>query len=127
MYTIDVDFDVYKALTIRRDAESTTYNDVLREVLQLEPSPSETPSTGPRGQAWVVKGKSYPPSTEFRGKYKGKYYTARVENGALVYQGRRFDSPSPAAMEITGTSVNGWRFWECRRPGESSWTLMAST
>ena len=30
--------------------------------------------------------------------------------------GRVQNSPSEAAYSITGNHVNGWRFWECRRP-----------
>jgi negative regulator of replication initiation len=37
MQTIQIDFDVYKALTVRRSSEDVTYNDVLREMLGLEP------------------------------------------------------------------------------------------
>lgn len=126
MSTIEVDFDVFKALTSRRPTESTTYNDVLREVLGLQRSPLPQGSVVPRGSAWEVKGKSFPAGTEFRAKHKGKEYAGRVEGGALVVQGKRFDSPSPAAMAITGTSVNGWRFWECKRPGDATWRLMTA-
>ena len=33
-------------------------------------------------------------------------------------------SPSEAAVKITGTSVNGWRFWQCKGPGDPGWQLM---
>jgi hypothetical protein len=35
MVALDVDFDVFKALTNRRATEAVTYNDVLREILGL--------------------------------------------------------------------------------------------
>ena len=41
MVTIEVDFEVFKALTVRRATESMTCNDVIRELLKLPPR-SET-------------------------------------------------------------------------------------
>lgn len=35
MSTIEIDFDVYKALTLRCTSEEATYNDVLRQRLNL--------------------------------------------------------------------------------------------
>ncbi|HOX41758.1 MAG TPA: DUF4357 domain-containing protein, partial [bacterium] len=58
---------------------------------------------------------------EFRANYKGQTILAKVESGSLVLNGKRFDSPSAAAVSITGNMVNGWIFWECRLPGKTSW------
>ena len=70
----------------------------------------------------IVKNVRFPQGTDFRAFYKGQTHTARVEGGALMLaNGERFDSPSAAAISITGNSVNGWIFWECRLPGKSSW------
>lgn len=62
--------------------------------------------------------------TEFRAHYKGETHLARVQNGALVVNGQRYDTPSAAAMSITGSPVNGWMFWECRLPGQASWQMI---
>lgn len=126
-HTISIDFDVFKELTARLENPSDTYNGVLRRLLDL--SAEDTPSSGkalPDTRSWVVGGATFPHGTELRAKYKGATYTARVEDGALVYDGHRFDSPSPAAMAITRNSVNGWIFWECRLPGKSTWVLIDS-
>ena len=52
MRTIEVDFDVFKALTMRRPSEIVSENDVLRELLGL---PTQRQSTGlaaePAGRA----------------------------------------------------------------------------
>lgn len=128
MSTIEIDFDVFKALTIRRSNEAVSYNDVLRELLGLR-SKKETaaPVSGTPSQGeWVAKGVHFPVGTEFRAKYKGQTYIGRVESGALVVNGKRFDSPSAAAVNITKNAVNGWNFWECRFPGSSSWVLIIS-
>ena len=37
---IDIDFEVFKALTSMRQSESDSYNRVLRRLLKLEPAPS---------------------------------------------------------------------------------------
>ncbi len=128
MHTIEVDFDVFKQLTVRRATEDVTYNDVIRELLgldQAEAGPTNEPSR-PSPSDWVAKGVRFPSGTEFRANYKGQLRTGRVEGGALFVNGQRYDSPSAAAVAITGSAVNGWRFWECRLPGKSSWQLIES-
>ncbi len=125
MRTIEVDFDVYKALMLRRPSEDVTENDVLRELLGLSRnSKSATPANPPAPGDWVTKGVRFPAGTEFRANYKGQIYLGRAESGALVLNGKRFDTPSAAAMSITKNPVNGWTFWECRVPGRASWQIL---
>jgi len=125
MRTIEVDFDVYKALMLRRPSEDVTENDVLRELLGLSrSSKSATPANSPAPGDWVTKGVRFPAGTEFRANYKGQTYLGRAESGALVLSGERFDTPSAAAMSITKNPVNGWTFWECRVPGRASWQIL---
>ncbi len=127
MATIEVDFEVFKELTVRRESESMTENDVIRLLLGLDDQASETTAgnetTG--GNPWVCKGVAFPHGTEFRATYKGQMYTGLVAEGALVVQGKRFTSPSSAAVSITGNPVNGWRFWECLLPGKKHWKVIA--
>jgi hypothetical protein len=141
MPQVHVDFDVFKALTMRRAEESVTENDVLRELLGLpkapnskQPSPPQSgtpfaPSVWPLLSAspadWISKGVRFPEGTEFRAHYKGQTYLGRVKQSALVVNDKRFDSPSAAAMDITGGKpANGWLFWECRMPGEATWRMI---
>ena len=128
MHTVEVDFDVYKQLTVRRTTEDVSYNDVIRELLGLGQGKASATkeAAGPSPEDWVAKGVRFPGGTEFRANYKGKVHTARVEGGALAVNGKQYDSPSAAAMAITGSPVNGWRFWECRLPGKSSWQFIES-
>ena len=126
MPTIEVDFDVFKALTARRPSEQVTENDVLRRLLGL---PSKNPVPGaaaPAAGDWVTKGVRFPAGTEFRAAYKGQTYLARVEGGALALNDRRYDTPSAAAMSITDNPVNGWTFWEARLPGQAGWKMIKS-
>lgn len=125
MRTIEVDFDVFKAITMRRASEEVSENDVLRELLGL---PSRKAGSHAQASAapgdWVTKGVRFASRTEFRATYKGRTYLARVEGGALVLNGKRFDSPSAAAISITRNPVNGWHFWQCRIPGQASWQMI---
>ena len=142
---IEIDFDVFKAITMRRASEAVTPNDVLREVFKLPPSENAPAPSAPPAQKtpqslppidtnqsvggsgdWVTKGVRFPQGTEFRARHKGVTHCAKVGGGALVLNGKWFDSPSAAAVSITNNSVNGWIFWECRLPGESSWKLISS-
>lgn len=127
MRTIEVDFDVFKALTTRRPSEDVTENDVLRSLLGLpsKRGPGATVQREiPDPGDWIVKGIRFPVGTEFRASYKGQSWLGRVERGALVVNGRRFDTPSAAAVFITKSPSNGWTFWECRFPGQASWQLI---
>lgn len=128
MAVIDVDFEVFKELTARRRSEEMTENDVLRALLGLTKSSRETRGavTAGGGAAWISKGVVFPHGTEFRATYKGQQYTAVVRDGALALNGKRFSSPSAAAISITGNPVNGWRFWECLLPGSTKWRVAAN-
>jgi hypothetical protein len=127
MPVIQVDFDVFKALTMRRASEEVTENDVLRQLLGLSAhkGTAAQPSAPAPGD-WITKGVRFPAGTEFRAVYKGQTYLARVEGGALVLSGKRFDSPSAAAVSITRNPVNGWRFWQARLPGQAGWKIIES-
>jgi len=129
MHTIEIDFEVFKALTVRRETEATSYNDVIRELLKLGTPARVEQSVAPAAseasaQDWLCKGVRFPAGTEFRANYKGGVYYAKVEGGSLVVDGKSVTSPSDAAKIVTNTNVNGWTFWECRFPGESRWKLI---
>lgn len=126
MPAIQVDFEVFKALTMRRASEEVTENDVLRQLLGLPARKGPSAQTVPAPGDWIAKGVRFPAGTELRAAYKGQTYLGRVEGGALVLSGKRFDSPSAAAMSITGNKpVNGWRFWDARLPGQAGWVPIA--
>ncbi len=123
---IEIDFEVFKELTNRRETENITYNDVLRELLGLNPLKTSVTSSSFESSAgaWTTKGVTFSAGTEFRANYKGQTIFGKVESGSLVVNGNRFDSPSAAAVSITGNMVNGWIFWECRMPGKTSWQII---
>jgi hypothetical protein len=129
---IDIDFDVFKALTARRKTESMTYNDVIRELLGLDSSArsalrvnvERAEARGAlRGFAgYSHRGLSLPDGTQLRATYKGQVYRAEIRDGKwLDDTGVEHLSPSGAAHAITGTNVNGLRFWEAQRPADLEW------
>ena len=124
MYTIEIDFDVYKEITNRRETEDITPNDILRELFGLSRSKSEGKIAQTDGTPWVTKGVSFPEGTEFRGTHKGLRYNGIVKNGGLILNGEKYSSPSSAAVSITKNAVNGWIFWECKIPGQDRWQLI---
>jgi hypothetical protein len=123
MPNIYVDFDVFKALTARRATEDVTENDVLRQLLGFAAAQGK-PSGRPGPGDWVTKGVRFPQGTQARANYKGQLHLAEVKDGALVLNGRRYDSPSAAAMAITKAPANGWTFWEVKLPGHGEWRTM---
>ncbi len=130
MVAINVDFEVFKELTALRESESVSENDVIRNLLGLGKTNSKnnhkTEKVENNGIPWVCKGVTFPHGTKFKAIYKGQSYAAHVDNGALLLNGKRFTSPSSAAVSITGNPVNGWMFWECLFPNSSNWQLIAN-
>jgi hypothetical protein len=123
MATIDVDFEVFKAITVLRDAEEVSPNDVLRRLLKLPTSGSK--ANGVAGGGWSYKGVVFPNGTVFRKTYKNKIYTAEVVKGQLLLDGKPMKSPSEAAMAITKSPVNGWTFWQCKFPDSHRWLALS--
>jgi hypothetical protein len=129
---IDIDFDVFKALTALRQSEHHTYNEVLRDLLGLERTFGRklgdsmsvmTRALGPAGgSGFVSRGLYLPEGTMLRAKYKGVRFTASITNGRWRdADGNEHGSPSAAAQAITHTNVNGLRFWEAKRPSDVDW------
>ena len=58
------------------------------------------------------KKRMYPNGTKLAGIHRGRLYCAKVVDGEVVYNGKRFSSLSAAAEEVTGKSTNGWTFWK---------------
>lgn len=142
MRTIEIDFEVHKAIELERQSFDEAPNTALRRLLGIAPAaPEETaePETPPAspptaGNSWVGKGQSkgltLPHGTELQMDYNGQRFSGRVDNGALVFEGRRFSSPSGAADELCRTkdgrktSLNGKELISALLPGETDWVLL---
>ncbi len=123
MRQIEIDFDVFKELTAKLENESDSYNDVMRRLLKLKaPAPSKLSIAKQAGKPWVSKGVNFDHETKFRVNYKGQMYTAHVNDGRLMISEHGASSSlSHAARLITNTSVDGWIFWEVKRPTDTRW------
>jgi predicted CopG family antitoxin len=144
MATIDVTFEVWKRIVALTTGENDAFNDVITRLLDFRDfhdANSETkiakqanvkPETilqpqistdrvefGPND--WVTKNVCFPEGTDFRGEHEGAYHFAKVQRGALYYDGQRFESASRAAIQVRKYSENGWRFWQCKRPTDKDW------
>jgi hypothetical protein len=138
---IEIDFEVFKALTARLENEYDTYNEAVRRLLGLPATqasllPGEVDAPGlpavPQANAlspfaggvWLSN-VYFPNGTTFRATYKGKTYRARIQQSQWIDEfGQIRSSPSDAASAISGTNVNGWRFWFVRRPQDEDWQRM---
>jgi len=123
MATIDVDFEVYKALTNMRETEETTYNSVLRDLLRLGAPVLSSKKYLP---SWTWKGVTLPSGTKLRAEYKGKVYTAEIVDGEWVQDGKTYGSPSAAAYAVTHSGINGWAFWTVMRPTDPTYSTLGA-
>lgn len=138
---IEIDFEVFKQLTARLESEVESYNDVIRRLLSLPdretaflpgeidapglPAPASQNALAPQpGGVWYSN-VFLPNGTWFRATYKGKTYRAWINQSQWIDElGNVRTSPSDAASAISGTNVNGWRFWFVRRPHDEDWQRM---
>ena len=141
MQQIEIDFDVFKALTSRRRSESHTYNEVIRELLDIDRGSTvhEDPpflkvtnaianslaiANGPT-KGFALRGLLLPNGTLLRAIHKGRTFEAQIEEGKWINSdGTVYNSPSAAASAVTNNNVNGWRFWKAKRPSDSEWRLL---
>lgn len=129
---IEIDFEVYKQLTARRLHEEHSYNDVLRELLNLPAQASEaigpssaTPSLPGEARGFALRTGTLPDGTQLKAAYKKTEYRAEISNGRWIDEaGNEHSSPSAAASAISNTNVNGLRFWQAKRPQDRDWTRL---
>lgn len=127
MRTIEIDFDVHKAIELERTSFSESENEVLRRLLKLGAASVATPSAETGGLPWTRKGVTLPHGTKLQMQYNGRQYNGAVENGQWVVEGERFSTPSGAASRVAvtkngnHTSLDGWAYWYVKRPGDTDW------
>jgi hypothetical protein len=138
---IEIDFEVFKALTAKLVDEGDTYNEAIRRLLglpateaRLLPGEIDVPGLPAAYSGNALAAYSggvyfsnvfFPDGTMFRATYKGKTYRAWIKNSQWIDElGQIRTSPSDAASAISHTNVNGWRFWFVRRPHDEDWQRM---
>lgn len=135
-FSISVSLEVYKQLTARLE-EGQSHDDVIRELLSLDSIVEiENPTSATlekmsdfimktqlaRGNGFLSRGLWLPNGTELRARYKQNEYRASIVDEKWIDDsGDLHTSPSAAASAITGTNVNGLRFWEAKRPSDKGW------
>lgn len=134
---IKIDFDVHKLIEAHRDNFSETPNTVLRRLLNLPVLPllqslvvtTDQDSTESK-RSWSDDGLTLPHGTKLRMYYNKQWFVGVVSDGQLVVNGKAFQAPSAAAMEVgitkqgKKTHLNGWRCWEAQLPEEIEWNLL---
>lgn len=125
MQHIEIDFEVWKALTHRREHETHSYNEVLRELLGLPilpPSVAALSADDVQEAGRTLGGRYLPNGTRLRSKYKDAWFYAEITDGRLIGEnGKTYGSASAAARAVTNNNVNGLSFWEVRRPADNEW------
>lgn len=125
--TIEIDFEVHKRIELERQSFAETPNAVLRRLLSIggEQTPRPTAPTGDR--PWAGKGITLPHGTELRMEYNGRVHMGVIQNGTWMVEGGEYKSPSAAAGGVARTrdgkqtSLDGWIYWQAKRPGETQW------
>jgi len=150
MRTIEIDFDVHQMIELERRGFEEKENDALRRLLKLElkattsdPAPNDKLSQ-PQGvknnepleandrRSWSGKGVELPHGTELRMEYNGQIHRGAIGDGYWVVDGVRSTSPSDAAGSVATTkngtrpSLNGWIYWEVKRPSDAHWRALKS-
>ncbi len=135
MRSIEIDFDVHKIIESARNSFSETPNEVLKRLLGLG---TKTQAKGKemegiaQGRPWARKGIELPHGTKLRMNYNGSSYQGYINDGAWIVEGKKYSSPSGAAVAVAitkdgeHTQLNGWNYWEARLPGFARWKKINS-
>ncbi len=129
--TIEIDFEVYKLIEAERRSFDEPRNEALRRLLRLTPStdylaPATDDPSGTR--SWSGDGVTLQHGTKARMRYNGRTHEGEIIDGKWVIEGRAFASPSGAASGVAltkngeRTRLDGWIYWEAKRPGDTEWT-----
>ncbi|MFI5021411.1 MAG: hypothetical protein ACHQRJ_07140 [Alphaproteobacteria bacterium] len=132
--TIEIDFDVHKAIEVARLSFAETPNDVLRRMLGLNRHIAARANSIeiPAGRSWSGKGVALPHGTKLRMDYNGKTHFGEINNGEWHVEGGIYRSPSAAAGGVAKTktgkrpSLDGWIYWWAKLPGGSGWVPLSS-
>ncbi len=130
--SIEIDFDVHKAIETERKSFSESPNAVLRRLLGIAGSPAKTTahSQTEGARAWAGKGVSLPHGTQLRMEYNGAQHVGEIADGVWVAEGKTFNSPSAAAGGValtkkgTHPSLDGWEYWWVKRPSDHDWIAL---
>lgn len=117
MQPIQIDFDVFKAITARRPTDAVTENDVLRDVFGLPPRAEGAAAKPSRGRSkirgWKSEGVNFLIGTTLQHRFRdGRTVRAKIVENGVEHDGKIYPGLSPAAAAAAGHQANGWQFWE---------------
>jgi len=120
--TIEITKDLYDFLEAKSKFGETP-NDVISRIVGLGGNslPAQEKNKRTRIVKLHSKGVEFWEGMKLRAVFKGREYHAQVINGNIVYNGKKFNSPSAAAMEICGHEKNGWDFWSFFEETTNKW------
>ena len=131
--TIEIDFEIHKAIELERKGFEEPEYIALRRLLNLgSPSSENDTDSIPAGKPWRGKDVELPHGTKLRMEYNGQVSRGEIENGIWIVEGKKAKSPSAAAKicnltkEGTEPSLNGWIYWEAKRPNDTAWRRIDS-
>ena len=127
--TIEIDFDVHKKIESERTSFSDSANDELRRLLRIGAAKDQVSLELSR--SWSDMGVVLPHGTQVRMSYNGRTHSGLICDGKWVVEGKEHSKPSPAASAVAvtkrgrKTQLDGWKYWEAKRPGDDDWQSIA--
>lgn len=132
MREINIDIDIHKVIENGRDSFDETPNTVLRRLLGLDETGRMTKSVIKSERPWCGKRNvTLPHGTHVRMTYNGVLTSGEIVDGKWLVNGKLFGSPSAAASNAAvtrkggKTSIDGWRYWYAKRPGDENWVALS--
>lgn len=126
MRKIEIGLNVHKAIEAGRISLAETENDILERLL----NGARTAVAVRMGRPWRRDGLQLEHGTELRAVYSEQTVQGIVEDGQWKVGDHYFTSPSQALIANVRTragkttSINGWNYWQAKRPGEQTFRLI---
>ena len=145
---IEIDFEIHQLIEMERRSFDEPENAALRRLLNLDDAKRSDDSeasadrrlaerleqtlnseTGGEGRPFIEDGVVIPSGTLARMSYLrgAQRYEGRFIDGNLKVGNETFTSFSSAARSLavtkdgSKTSLNGWLYWEVKKPGSTKW------
>lgn len=96
--------------------KNLTADEVIRKALNIKPEGFD-----------AGEGVFLAEGTAFMAWYKERPHWGVVTDGAMVIEGKAYQSVSAAAAAVTGRpTTNGWDFWMIKNPGKNEFVPIKS-